>query len=609
MTDVDDRRADADADEVERSGGPERLHRVVIPVANPRTAPLFVTLARSMLDPDEGRLVLLNVVTDEAQAESSAESTALLRDAIDASFGPDNGIEIQRRDASAVSRGILDFLREQQPDLVIMGMDLSADGQRFSAVADAVIEGARCAVLAIRPSDEVGIERVLVGIDGTEESLAVLSLAVLASDGLSVPLRAVHVRDRALSRTFAESVLAEAADRVPAWLDAEGVVVEAAHPGEGLVAESRTTDVVFLAAAHRRGIARLTSGGALEQTLRHDRAHMAVLARGTAVRRTPVRRLRHFLGSLRPTLTPLERESVQWRAGASAPLTVDYAILLGVSALLASFGLLQDSVAVVIGAMLVAPLLGPISAACTSLASARVDVLGRAVFALVAGGAGTILLAYGVGAAIPIDVPTEEMLARGSPTVVDLGVAMAAGIVGAYATARKDIPAALAGVAIAAALVPPLCTTGLALGLRDVDLASGALLLFTLNITSAVVVGAVVLWWMGLRPSEDRRRRTSWAVAVAATMAAFAVVVAGLGAFQETRRDSLAADDVRDLFPSAEVVEVSTEGGDPLVVTAELRTSQPVEASQVRAAEQRLATDLGRDVVLRVVELRVVTSG
>ena len=587
---------------------PERFRCIAVPIDDPRTAPLFVSIARALLDPDEGRLHVMTVVTDEAQAESSADTVAEVCDALDASFGPEHGIEVQRRNAPSVARGILDFAREQNPDLLVMGMHVAADGERFSAVADAVIEAVHCSVLAIRPSEEIGIERVLVGIDGSDEALAALEVAVLVSAGMSLPLTVVHVRNPALSRTYAASVLAEAADTVPAWLDADGHVIDATHPGQGLVAQSLPTDLLFLASAHRRGIARLTSGGTLEKTIRQDEAHVAVLANGSKGSRKRTTRFRAWFRSLHPRLTPLERESVQWRAGANAPLTTDYMILLAVSGLLASFGLLQNSVAVVIGAMLVAPLLGPLSAASTALVTARVDVLGRSVFTLLAGTFGTVVVALAVGALIPIDAPTSEMLARGSPTLVDLGVAISAGVVGAYATARKDIPAALAGVAIAAALVPPICTTGLALGLGDADLAAGSLLLFTVNSISVVMIGAIVLWWMGLRPSSKGQRRGSWLVAVTATVLAFVIVVAGLNSFQDARRASIAADDVRDLFPESEIVDVVAEGDDPVVVTATIRTTEPLEPSTVRQAEEQLQAGLSHDVELRVVEQRVVTG-
>ena len=98
-------------------------------------------------------------------------------------------------------------------------------------------------------------------------------------------------------------------------------------------------------------------------------------------------------------------------------------------------------------------------------------------------------------------------------------------------------------------------------------------------------------------------------MAVTATVLAFVIVVAGLNSFQDARRESIAADDVRDLFPQAEVVDVETEGEDPVVVTAVLRTAEILDESVVGDAERRLRDGLGRDVELRVVEQRVVTGG
>ncbi len=600
------RRSTAEDDD---QGGLQRFRRIVVPVANPREAPLFLSIARAMVDPDEGELLAVAVATDDAQAESTADAIAQLRDALDASFGPEHGIEVQRRSAPAIARGILDFVRDHNPDLVVMGMDVSSDGQRFSAVADAVIEAVHCAVLAVRPSEEIGIERVVVGLDGSAEALEALAVVVLAADGLSVPLSAVHVRDPAMARSYAASVIAEAAEVVPDWLDADGYVVDASNPGQGIVEQSRATDLLFVAAPHRRGIARLASGGTLEQTLRRDDAHVAVLTNRAVARPSRAARFRSWMRSLRPTLTSLERDSVLWWAGATAPLTSDFVILLGVAALLASLGLLQNSVAVVIGAMLVAPLLGPLAAASTALVTAKVEVLGRALVTLLVGTASAVGLALAVGAVLPVDAPTEEMLARGSPSIIDLGVAMAAGVVGAYATARKDIPAALAGVAIAAALVPPICTTGLALGLGDADLAAGSLLLFTVNTVSVVIVGSMVLWWMGMRPVEDRERRAGWVAALVSTALAFVMVVTVLNSFQDARRANITEADLRDLFPGGEVVQVDADGTDPVVVTAVILTPEPITTGAVAAAEDELTERRDRDVVLRVVEQRVVASG
>jgi len=582
----------------------QRFQRIVVALSDPDTAAIFVTIARSMIDDDCGEVLAVTVVTDDAQAEASTDHVAEIRDAL----GPHPGVELQQRNAPAIARGILDFVREHNPDLVVVGMDVGADGQRFSPIADAVIDAAHCAVLAVRPGSGDTIERVVAGVDGASSALDAAGLAAVVAHGLSTPLSLIHARNASMSRVYAASVLARAETAVSDLVEPDTELVDATHPAQGINARSRSSDLLFVAAPHRRGIASIVSGGTLDQTLRHNAAHVAVLTRQPTERRRPLQRFRSWLRSLRPALTPLERESVRWRARANAPLTADYMILLGVSAILASFGLLQNSTAVVIGAMLVAPLLGPLAAASTGLVNARLDVLGRAVFTLTAGTLGSAALALVVGAVVPTDAPTEQMLLRGSPTLIDLGVAVAAGVVGAYATARKDIPAALAGVAIAAALVPPICTTGLALGLGDYDLAAGSLLLFTVNTISVVMVGAAVLWWMGLRPDDGQHRRAPWLAAITAIVLAFVMVIAGLNVFQGAQRERIAAADIRDLFPDAVVVEVVTEGDSPIVVTAIIRSTDEVVVDDVRAAETLLSDDLGRDVELRIVDQRVVSD-
>ena len=182
--------------------------------------------------------------------------------------------------------------------------------------------------------------------------------------------------------------------------------------------------------------------------------------------------------------------------------------------------------------------------------------------------------------------------------------------VGAYATARKDIPAALAGVAIAAALVPPLCTTGLAISIGDADLAYGSFLLFVTNIVSVVLTGGVVLRWMGLRSnSEGPSGRAAWGTAIVVLVLAFVMVIVGLRSFQGARQAQLAADDLTDLFPNGEVTDVASQSRDPVIVTATVRTSSEVTAADVAEIEAQLEQRLDQEIRLEVVVERVVVSG
>jgi uncharacterized membrane protein len=96
----------------------------------------------------------------------------------------------------------------------------------------------------------------------------------------------------------------------------------------------------------------------------------------------------------------------------------------------------------------------------------------------------------------------DEITARVAPNLFDLAVALASGAAGAYAIARKDVASSLPGVAIAAALVPPLCVVGIGLAAADMPVAGGGGLLFITNLVAIVLAGSVTLLLLGFRPAE-----------------------------------------------------------------------------------------------------------
>jgi uncharacterized membrane protein len=105
---------------------------------------------------------------------------------------------------------------------------------------------------------------------------------------------------------------------------------------------------------------------------------------------------------------------------------------------------------------------------------------------------------------------TEEMDARDWPQILDLVVAIVSGLAAAYASGRPGLLAALPGVAIASALVPPVATSGLAMSIGDYDVAIGAVLLFGVNMVAIIVAAAVALRAMGIHCVAERARLTSW---------------------------------------------------------------------------------------------------
>ncbi len=176
--------------------------------------------------------------------------------------------------------------------------------------------------------------------------------------------------------------------------------------------------------------------------------------------------------------------------------------LVAISTIIATYGLLANSVATVIGAMLVAPLMGPIFGVALSICSGDRQLLKTSLTSEIKG----MLLSVGIAAVIGL-IPLRadfgsEILARIHPTLYDIIVAIACGIAGAYAITNDRLSPALPGVAISTSLVPPLATSGLCLSAQRYDDAIGALLLFAANFLAIELAAAVVFIVFGISHLE-----------------------------------------------------------------------------------------------------------
>ncbi len=181
-----------------------------------------------------------------------------------------------------------------------------------------------------------------------------------------------------------------------------------------------------------------------------------------------------------------------------------FSTLMALSVAIAVLGLMADSTAVVIGAMLVAPLMGPVLAASAAIVMGWPRRMRASMSIVGAGSVAAVGLAAGIGvfARGELDPLPTEVLARTAPNLLDLGIAGAAGAAGAYAHVRKQASDALAGAAVAVALVPPLSVVGLMLQLGEFRLAGGAALLFTVNVAGVLAAGCATFLVAGLVPGQ-----------------------------------------------------------------------------------------------------------
>ncbi|HEY60070.1 MAG TPA: DUF389 domain-containing protein [Anaerolineae bacterium] len=190
----------------------------------------------------------------------------------------------------------------------------------------------------------------------------------------------------------------------------------------------------------------------------------------------------------------------------TSSLGSDHFILIVLSCILATFGLITNSVAVIIGAMLVAPLLSPILGFSMALLTVHPIMFRRSFFYIIRGAAISIALSAGIAWLVyrlPLGLPVEmpaEVLARSHPSLFDLGIALAGGATAAFAIARPRLSAALSGAAIATALMPPLCTIGIGIAFANSAVLFGALLLYSINFVAIFLAGIITFALMGFRP-------------------------------------------------------------------------------------------------------------
>ncbi len=214
-------------------------------------------------------------------------------------------------------------------------------------------------------------------------------------------------------------------------------------------------------------------------------------------------------------ITPEERRSVLedlfvFGKANQTPYLFRMATLLFLSTVIASAGLLSDSAAVVIGAMLVAPMMNPVMAAAGSVVMGWPRRFYASLWLVFAMGVSALALSAMIALLSPeVVIIPEQVEARTRPTFYDLLIALAAGSAGAYTIARKE-SGAIPGVAVAVALLPPLASAGILLTTGEYELATRAIVLFLTNLVAMVLAGALTFMAVGVSPPIARKKTAAF---------------------------------------------------------------------------------------------------
>jgi uncharacterized hydrophobic protein (TIGR00271 family) len=315
-------------------------------------------------------------------------------------------------------------------------------------------------------------------------------------------------------------------------------------------------------------------------------------------------------------LPPRVRKEIADEIESGATPRPSFFLLVGLSAVIAAYGLIQNSPAVIIGAMLVAPLMTPIFAIALGAVGGDRKLLTLGLRSEAIGAGLAIGVAFVCGAFGPNITDLSrltEIAARINPSLMDLAIAIAAGAAGAYAMTREDVSAALPGVAIAVALLPPLAVVGLELAARQYVLAGRAFALFAANFVAINLFASVVFALSGFTPRRHLREAGRVARRFGVSAFAFLVMVgiltyflAGInrtqrltGLVEETLKDQVRGVKGARLEPIDPKTDIAVKSG-VLEVNAVVLTPKAFDGAKVADAQNVLASKAGRAVSLTI---------
>jgi uncharacterized hydrophobic protein (TIGR00271 family) len=583
--------------------------RVMIGTEDDQQLPALLKSGAALAKACDGELMVLRVLplTDELSLHGAQRSAQAEWASLERQMQPhlDAAVEIQTvvRIAPSVETGIVATANEFDADVVVM----AAPGEPVadaSTSAAARVFSVTSRPLAILKGDypDMGA-KVTVATGGGPHAVEGLELGARLAAGLGGDLELVSVSVYSRSDEEAEIAIQRTLDAAQSGTDVPTRVIEAKSIETGLEKEG---DLLIIGSSIDRLLSQTVFGGLPLEVARARGSATLVVKRAEAAMHFWKRRLWEMLNRILPTLPVKERSDVYSQMAEAARADVDFYALISLSSGIALFGLLLDSSAVIIGAMLVAPLMSPILSLAQGIVQGNPHLIQRAGASTFKGTAVSIGVSTVLTLLLPVAQPTGEILARVRPNLLDLGVALAAGAAAAYAVSRKSVAAALPGVAISVALVPPLCVVGFGLGTSKFDIAGGALLLFLTNLGGIVLVGVVVFLMMGFRPTRAERgvraRQATLFAVVGLVLVALPLGVTTVNIARERNLRTQINKTLGELNAGAFGINrysIEKEQGQ-FVVVGTIYAYQDIRREQVEMVQKRLSDAAGVPVKLRV---------
>ena len=267
-----------------------------------------------------------------------------------------------------------------------------------------------------------------------------------------------------------------------------------------------------------------------------------------------------------------------------------YLVLMALSTMIASFGLFGDSAPVVIGAMILAPLMGPIISLAMGMLRQDGLLIKNSLITIFWGLIVGLFFSIMISLITPLEVLNDQILARIRPNLLDLGIAVASGIAGAYAYSKEEISKTLAGVAISVALVPPLAVAGIGIGWMDQEVFGGAMLLLGTNLAGITMAAALTFLILGFSPFRLAQRGLLISLGILAAIA----LPLGLSFNKMVNENMIIQDLSGKEIPHGLLREVKVVQIEPLKLSVTILSEDALNENDFKEIKREIEEKIGR---------------
>lgn len=303
----------------------------------------------------------------------------------------------------------------------------------------------------------------------------------------------------------------------------------------------------------------------------------------------------------------------QERVLKNSKTTFDFVLRTIFSVLLIILGMIIDSPAVVIGGMIVAPLFWPLLGFAFGVIEGNPKIFTQTLFTLVK----SIIISVGIAVVVGIFAPPQilesnEFLSRTAPTVYDLLIGIASGFLGAYIVTHPKISSTFAGVAISAAVAPPIVAMGIALSKGDFDTLGGTFLLMVSSLVSMVFAASVLFYFAHARRRdakkffEEQKEKIVW-ITVSLFIVLVPLILLTNQIITQTQQKNVVTQIIETQIPGAHLQTIEITERDHIVnVRALIQKNDEITEKELQTLTRSISNELRQSIALNVQQVPLI---